>query len=269
MAPNATTSRPTTPQADQPHAAPLLRASGVRKSFPVDGGSITVLHGVDLSIRDSEFVAIMGPSGSGKSTLLYALSGMDTIDEGSVLLDGVELTTLGSDELADARRERMGFVFQQPTLLRDLSLLDNIVLTSALDRVGTPAEREARAKELMVRAGIWELRDRMTSQVSGGQLQRAGICRALMRRPVIVFGDEPTGALNSRSAIEIMDLLGELNADGTTMLLVTHDVTVAARTDRVVFMIDGLVADELVLDMAGPDSARVQAVTARMRQIGS
>lgn len=249
-------------------SVPLLHASGIRKSFPVDDGSITVLHGVDLTIHEGELVAVMGPSGSGKSTLLHSVSGLDTVDEGSIVLGGTELTTLGPDALADARREQMGFVFQQPTLLKDLTLLDNIVLTSALDRVGTAAERVTRAQELMARAGIWELRDRMTSQVSGGQLQRAGICRALMRRPALVLADEPTGSLNSGSAAEIMDLLVELNADGTTMLLVTHDTHVAAHADRVLFMVDGLVADELVLAGSGTQAARVEAITGRMRQLG-
>lgn len=236
----------------------LLAATGIHKSFPVDTGTIDVLHGVDLAITAGEFVAVMGPSGSGKSTLLYSLSGMDRIDAGTVTLGGVELTGLNADKLADTRRQHMGFVFQQPTLLHDLSLLENIVLTSSLDRVGTPAERIARAEELMTRAGIWDLRDRMPSQVSGGQLQRAGICRALMRSPRIVFGDEPTGSLNSHAAAEIMDLLSELHAEGMTLLIVTHDVKVAARADRVVFMIDGRVADDLPLS-SQPDSMRPEA----------
>lgn len=252
----------------------LLTASGIRKSFPVDGGSIDVLHGVDLTIGDGEFVAVMGPSGSGKSTLLYSVSGMDTVNAGTVVLDGVDLTALSPDELADSRREQMGFVFQQPTLLRDLDLLENIVLTSALDKVGMAAERVARAEELMTRAGIWELRDRLPTQVSGGQLQRAGICRALMRGPDIVFGDEPTGSLNSSASAEIMKLLSELNAEGTTLMIVTHDVTVAARADRVVFMLDGQVVEEVVLgdiDVATTEagsSARVDEVTRRLRGLG-
>ncbi|TDE97640.1 ABC transporter ATP-binding protein [Occultella glacieicola] len=247
----------------------LLSAHAVTKSFTVDGRAVEVLHGVDLSIANGEFVTVMGPSGSGKSTLLYGLSGMDAVDAGTVRLDQVELTALTSDLLADHRREHMGFVFQQPTMLRDLGLLENIVLTSSLDRVGTPADRVSRAEELMRRAGIWDLRARMPAQVSGGQLQRAGICRALMRRPRIVFGDEPTGSLNRESAEQILDLLTELNRDGTTMLVVTHDVRVAARADRVVFMIDGRIVDELGLTGdAGPDLARVDAVIGRMRELG-
>ncbi|WP_163542601.1 ABC transporter ATP-binding protein [Occultella kanbiaonis] len=248
----------------------LLSARGLRKSFTLDGQDAEVLRGVDLTVAEGEFVTVMGPSGSGKSTLLHSLSGMDPVDAGTVRLDDVEITALNPDELADHRRRHMGFVFQQPTLLPDLGLLENIVLTSSLDRVGTPADRVARARELMTRAGIWDLRARMPAQVSGGQLQRAGICRALMRRPRIIFGDEPTGALNRDSAEQILDLLTELNRDGTTLLIVTHDVGVAARADRVVFMIDGRIADELTLDDHGPvaDPARVDAVIARMRALG-
>ncbi|WP_154793527.1 ABC transporter ATP-binding protein [Occultella kanbiaonis] len=248
----------------------LLSARGLRKSFSHDGQDAEVLRGVDLTVAEGEFVTVMGPSGSGKSTLLHSLSGMDPVDAGTVRLDDVEITALSPDELADHRRRHMGFVFQQPTLLPDLGLLENIVLTSSLDRVGTPADRVARARELMTRAGIWDLRARMPAQVSGGQLQRAGICRALMRRPRIIFGDEPTGALNRDSAEQILDLLTELNRDGTTLLIVTHDVGVAARADRVVFMIDGRIADELTLDDRGPvaDPARVDAVIARMRALG-
>lgn len=263
----------------------ILTAAGIRKSFPVDSGAVDVLPGVDLSVGDGEFVAVMGPSGSGKSTLLYSVSGLDEIDAGSVTLAGVDLTTLSPDELADSRREQMGFVFQQPTLLRDLGLLENIVLTSSLGRVGIAEERVARAKELMTRAGIWELRDRLPTQVSGGQLQRAGICRALMHNPRIVFGDEPTGSLNSAAAAEIMDLLSDINSDGTTLMIVTHDVHVAARADRVVFMSDGRVVNEVKFDVPRPDgatagttsnvrggvpphSSRVDEISGRLRRLG-
>lgn len=235
----------------------VLEATGIRKSYP----GTTVLHRVDLHVAEGEFVAVMGPSGSGKSTLLHCLAGLDGVDEGTVRLEDAELTALGPDRLADARRERIGFVFQQPTLLRDLSLLDNIVLTSSLDGIGTAAERRARAEELLRRAGIADLGDRMPTEVSGGQLQRAGICRAMMRSPRILFCDEPTGALNSAAAAGVMDLLGELNQAGTALLVVTHDATVAARADRVVFMADGHVSQQLWLgDTLDPVAAVTRIV---------
>lgn len=251
--------------------SPVLEAVDVRKSFTSGGKRIEVLDGVDLRVAEGEYVAVMGPSGSGKSTLLYTVSGLEPADSGNIALAGTALNGLGVNVLADMRRRLMGFVFQEPTLLQDLTLLDNVVLTSALDRVGTPQTRLTRAQQLMTRAGIWDLRDRMTSEVSGGQLQRAGICRALMRQPRILFADEPTGALNSRSATEIMDLLGELHADGTTVLVVTHDPNVAARADRVIFMTDGRVADEVSFDDHGRDPAggpvRADRVRARMAQL--
>lgn len=221
----------------------ILTAEGIRKSF--HGNPVPVLNDVDMAITAGEFVAVMGPSGSGKSTLLYSVSGMDSIDSGSVKLAGQELIGLSEAELADVRRERMGFIFQQPALLKDLTLLENILLTSSLDRIGTVADRQGKAQELMERAGIWELRDRLTTEVSGGQLQRAGVCRALMRDPLIVFGDEPTGALNASMALEVMDLLSDLNYAGMTMLLVTHDINVAARAGRVLLMLDGQIVDEV------------------------
>lgn len=242
--------------------APALVATGIRKAY----GGTEILHGVDLAVADGEFVAVMGPSGSGKSTLLHCLAGLDRVDAGSVLVDGIELTGLSADELADRRRELMGFVFQQPTLLRDLTLLDNIVLTSALDRIGTPAQRTAAAEALLARAGIADLRDRLPGEVSGGQLQRAGICRALQRNPRIVFGDEPTGALNSSAAAEVMDLLVDFNREGTTLLVVTHDPAVAARAHRVVFLRDGSVAEELLL--GGQPAERVTDVVDAMRAVG-
>lgn len=235
----------------------LLEATGIVKSF----GNVTVLNGVNLSVNEGEFTVVMGPSGSGKSTLLYAVSGLDLPDGGSVSLHGQELAALSADALADLRRTRMGFVFQQPTLLRDLSVLENIVLTSALDREGSASERLERAQQLMESTGIWQLRDRLPGQVSGGQLQRAGICRALMRDPLILFGDEPTGALNSAAAEEVLDLLVSLNHAGLTMLVVTHDPHVAARAQRVIFMSDGRVLDDWrVTDHAG--------VVGRMRELG-
>jgi putative ABC transport system ATP-binding protein len=153
-----------------------------------------VLDGVSVEINAGEFVAVMGPSGSGKSTLLFALSGMDGVDSGSVFFDGVDLARLNDNALADIRRTKMGFVFQQPTLLRNLNILDNIILPSMRNgrRNGTPIT--AKAKTLMEKTDIAGLELRDITQASGGQLQRVGICRALMSDPQIIFGDEPTGA---------------------------------------------------------------------------
>ena len=214
-----------------------LSGRGIVKRF----GSTTVLHGVDVDIQEGEFVSIMGPSGCGKSTLLYAISGMDAPSEGTVELDGVELTALSQKELAELRLTRMGFVFQQIHLLKNLSLLDNVVLPAHLARLAPRDELTRRAMALMERMGVAHLADHDISEASGGQLQRVGICRALINNPRILFADEPTGALDSTSAAEGLDILTELNAEGTTVVMVTHDAAVAARTDRVIEMRDGRV----------------------------
>ena len=216
-------------------ATTILDAQGVTKAF--DGH--TVLHGVDLQVGEGEFVSVMGPSGSGKSTLLYTVSGMDTMTSGSVLFDGRDMGSLSQKELARLRLTSMGFIFQHVHLLKNLCLLDNVVLPAYLAGLAPRAELNARALGLMERTGVAELADRDISEASGGQLQRVGICRALMNDPTILFGDEPTGALDSTAAAEIMDILGELNAEGTTIMLVTHDAKVAARTQRVLYMVDG------------------------------
>lgn len=240
------------------------------KTFGEGDERRNVLGGVTVEIDEGEFVAVMGPSGSGKSTLMFALSGTDRVNDGKVLFDGKDLSKLGENELADMRRTQMGFVFQQPTMLKHLNILDNIILPSMRGSRKNAAEITAKARALMQRVGIAELEKRDITQVSGGQLQRTGICRALMNSPKIIFGDEPTGALNSKSAEEIMDLFSEINAEGTAILLVTHDATVAARTERIMFMRDGTIVSELKLPKYnGTDTdGRVGQVTAKMREIG-
>ena len=222
----------------------ILVGENIVKSFGAGDEKRNVLDGVSVAINAGEFVAVMGPSGSGKSTLMFALSGMDAVDSGSVIFDGVDISQLGDNQLADIRRTRMGFVFQQPTLLKNLNILDNIILPSMRDRRENAAKITAKARALMQQTGIQGLEARDITQASGGQLQRVGICRALMSDPKIIFGDEPTGALNSTSANEIMQLLADIHRGGTTILLVTHDVKVAAKTERVLFMFDGQIAGE-------------------------
>ncbi len=222
----------------------IVACENIVKSFGVGDEKRNVLDGVTVAINEGEFVAVMGPSGSGKSTLMFALSGMDGVDTGKVVFDGRDLSALKENELADIRRTKMGFVFQQPTLLRNLNILDNIILASLRDNRARAAEITAKARAFMQKAGITELEKRDITQASGGQLQRVGICRALMNDPEIIFGDEPTGALNSKSANEVMKLLAEIHRSGTTILLVTHDARVAAKTGRVLFMLDGKIVGE-------------------------
>lgn len=223
----------------------LLESKQLKKNYRLDkNNEVSVLKDVDLRIHEGEFVSVMGPSGSGKSTLLYNLCGMDRMSSGEVHFKDRELSRLSEKELARLRLKEMGFVFQQIHLLSNLSIFDNIILSGYLAKSTGRREVERRARELMDITGIAELAGNSITQASGGQLQRVGICRALINEPRILFGDEPTGALDSRSATEIMDLLREVNGWGTTIMLVTHDVKVAARSDRVLFMIDGRIAAE-------------------------
>jgi len=243
----------------------VLTSHELVKTFGVGSERRAVLDGVSVDIRSGEFVAIMGPSGSGKSTLLFALSGMDAVDSGRVVFDGQELSRLDDRALADVRRTKMGFVFQQPTLLRNLNVLDNIILPAMRDGRKNASRITERARALMKMTGIEELEERGVSQASGGQLQRVGICRALMAEPKIIFGDEPTGALNSAASNEIMSLLGDVHRAGTTVVLVTHDPRVATRAERVLFLFDGEIAGEHVAeryDEASDDlHARQEALT--------
>ena len=223
----------------------LLESKQLQKSYALGkNNQQTILNDVDLCIERGEFVSVMGPSGSGKSTLLYNISGMDRMTSGKVNFNGRELSTLSEKELAGLRLTRMGFIFQHIHLLKNLSVFDNIVMTAYLARNHSRDRINQRAMELMEQTGIAGLGDHSINQISGGQLQRVGICRALINEPEMIFGDEPTGALNSKSATEIMNLLGQINQSGTTILLVTHDVKVAAKTERVLFMIDGQIVAE-------------------------
>jgi putative ABC transport system ATP-binding protein len=221
-------------------ATAVLHARGLTKAF----NGHTVLHGVDLQVHDGELVSVMGPSGSGKSTLLYNISGMDTMTAGSVVFAGQDLGTLSQKQLARLRLTAMGFIFQHVYLLKNLCLLDNVVLPAYLAGLAPRDELNERALQLMERTGVAQLADRDVSEASGGQLQRIGICRALINRPTILLGDEPTGALDSAAASEIMAILCELNADGMTTMLVTHDAKVAARTSRILYMVDGRIVGD-------------------------
>jgi putative ABC transport system ATP-binding protein len=250
---------------------PLICSENITRSFILGGEKRNVLDGVSVDIHSGEYLAVMGPSGSGKSTLMFALSGMDRVDSGRVSFEGIEMSALKENELADIRRTKMGFVFQQPTLLKNLNILDNIILPAIRNDGNKVDQITRKAKALMAKTGIAGLEKRDITQASGGQLQRVGICRALMSDPLIIFGDEPTGALNSASASEIMNLLADIHRSGTTILLVTHDIKVAAKTERVLYIFDGKIAgefrpggsDERNIDL----KAREEALTAWLAEM--
>lgn len=249
----------------------LLYGEKIIKSFGAGDEKHNVLNSVSVEINNGEFVSVMGPSGSGKSTLLYALSGMDSIDSGKVMFENQNLSDLSDNALADLRRNKMGFVFQQPTLLKNLNLLDNIILPFMRNNQKKVKNITQKAKLLMKQVGIEELEQRNITEVSGGQLQRAGICRALMNEPKIIFGDEPTGALNSKSAKEVMNLFEQINKNGTAILLVTHDANVAARTKRVLFMQDGKIVSRLEFPEEYKEADhenRVEKIMVQMQEVG-
>lgn len=226
----------------------ILEAQKINKLYPVNKGNAQqVLRDIDMTICEGEFVSVMGPSGSGKSTLLYNISGMDKPTSGSIKFCGIELSTLSEDDLSSLRLHKMGFIFQQSNLLKNLNVLDNIILSAFMVKKESRAIIIERANRLMEQTGISALSDHDITQASGGQLQRVAICRALINNPAMIFGDEPTGALNSKATGEVMDILAEINRAGTTIILVTHDAKVAAKTERVLFMTDGQIAGEKYL----------------------
>ncbi|WP_088102937.1 ABC transporter ATP-binding protein [Halalkalibacter urbisdiaboli] len=223
----------------------ILESKQLGKTYEISkNNQLEVLKSVDLQMKKGEFVSVMGPSGCGKSTLLYTISGMDRMTAGSVFFDGQELSTLSEKDLSSIRLNKMGFIFQQSHLLKNLSIIDNIILSGYMAKKFSREHIYKSAIELMKKTGILNLAHHDITQASGGQLQRVGICRALINQPDILFGDEPTGALNSKSSNEIMEILADINHLGTTVLLVTHDVKVAAKSERVLYMVDGQIVGE-------------------------
>ena len=226
--------------------AVLLSAKDLCKTYVVDKRQNNVLKNVNLEVKEGEMVAIMGPSGSGKSTLLYAISGMDRATSGQVLFRNQDLTKLNEKELTKIRLDEMGFIFQQMYMMKNLTILDNIVLPAVESKKSkeTRQEKFARGEQLMRKLGIIEIADNDKNEVSGGQLQRACICRSMMNQPKLLFADEPTGALNRTSSNEVMNELVKLNSEGTTIVMVTHDAKVAARCGRVLYIVDGNIKGE-------------------------
>ena len=224
----------------------IIEAKNLCKTYIVDKRQNNVLKNVSFKVEKGEMVAIMGPSGSGKSTLLYSVSGMDKATSGEVMFDGKDITKLNGNQLAELRLNKMGFIFQQMFMMKNLTILDNILLPAVESKkdASPRKEKKEKAEALMRKLGIIEVADNDINEVSGGQLQRACIARSMMNNPDILFADEPTGALNRQSAIEVMDELCKLNKEGTTVMMVTHDSKVAARCSRVLYIIDGQIAGE-------------------------
>lgn len=224
----------------------ILKVNDLCKTYVVNKRQNNVLRNVNFSVEEGEMVAVMGPSGSGKSTLLYTVSGMDAATGGTVLFRGRDITKLKGNELAQLRLDEMGFIFQQMYMMKNLTILDNIVLPAMESKKssGNRKDKVRRGEELMRRLGIIEVADNDINEVSGGQLQRACICRSMINKPEILFADEPTGALNRAASNEVMEELVKLNAEGTTVMMVTHDTRVAAKCSRVLYIVDGNIRGE-------------------------
>lgn len=227
----------------------IMEAKDLCKTYVIEKRQNNVLKNVSLKVEEGDMVAIMGPSASGKSTLLYSISGMDRPTSGQVTFNGKDITATPEKELSEIRLNEMGFIFQQMFMMKNLTVLDNILLPAIeSEKGGSKKEKLARAEELMRKLGIIGIADNDINEVSGGQLQRACICCSMMNSPKILFADEPTGALNRQSSIEVMDELCKLNDEGTTIMMVTHDAKVAARCSRVLYILDGRIKGEFKND---------------------
>jgi macrolide transport system ATP-binding/permease protein len=230
---------------------PLIALSKVRREFPSGEGSITVLKDVDLTINAGEMVAIVGPSGSGKSTLMNILGCLDRPSGGSYRISGRETAALDADALAALRREHFGFIFQHYHLLAELTALGNVEIPAVYAGL-PPRDRRARASELLTRLGMAERLEHPPGKLSGGQQQRVSIARALMNGAQVILADEPTGALDQQTGEEVLRLLDELHADGKTVIIVTHDLSVAARAERIIEISDGSIIADRRSEAAGP-----------------
>jgi putative ABC transport system ATP-binding protein len=222
--------------------ASMISLQDITKTYHLESLDVPVLKRVNLSIEEGEYVAIMGASGSGKSTLMNIIGCLDRPSSGQYFLAGQDLTTLDDDELADIRNQYIGFVFQQFNLLPKLTSLANVMLPMIYADVDK-SQRVEQATEALVQVGLSDRIQNRPNQLSGGQQQRVAIARALVNHPALVLADEPTGALDSTTSEEIMNLLTELNQQGTTIAIVTHDANVAARTKRIIRMVDGVIVE--------------------------
>lgn len=220
----------------------LVVASGLVKAFRADGVERPVLRGVSLSVDEGEWVAVMGPSGCGKSTMLHLLGGLDLPDEGSILIDGEEITTLGVSDRAVLRRRQVGYVFQQYNLISHLDVAANVELPQRLAGTGRHAARE-RAGVLLETLGLTARGKDLPGTLSGGEQQRVAIARAVANQPDLLLADEPTGALDSAASALVLDLLRAQHATGQTIVMVTHDPDVAAAADRTIHLRDGQIVD--------------------------
>jgi putative ABC transport system ATP-binding protein len=236
----------------------LLTSKDLCKSFANNGGQNHVLDNVNLAIYKNDFTIIMGASGSGKSTLLYCLSGMDGITSGEVYYGEQVISSFREKEMAKLRSKEFGFVFQQMHLVSNLTLLENIIVPGFLDKQKSSLQVRERGIMLLETVNALEAKDRLPSQVSGGEAQRAAIARAMISEPKLLFADEPTGALNRKNTDDVLNLLSKLNGQGQSILMVTHDVRAAIRANRLLYLEDGRIVGEMTLQTFTEEEAKTR-----------
>jgi putative ABC transport system ATP-binding protein len=224
----------------------IVKAKGIRKVYGVKGNIFTALDGIDLNVQEGEFVGIMGPSGAGKSTLLNVLATIDEPTSGEIVIDGTNIVNMKEEQLSNFRRDKLGFIFQDYNLLDTLTVKENILLPLALARMGVN-ELEKRVYEVADKFGILPILEKYPYQISGGQKQRTAASRAIVSKPSLILADEPTGALDSKSATDLLESLKDLSQhDKATILMVTHDAFAASYCQRILFIKDGKLFTELV-----------------------
>lgn len=234
----------------------ILSAKDLCKSFAHNGGQLHVLSHVNLELYEGDFTVIMGASGSGKSTLLYALSGMDRATAGEVMYQGSDLVKMKEKELAKLRYTDFGFIFQQMHLVSNLSLFENVAVPGYLNKNVSAEEVKKRVDELLEQMSVSHIKTHLPSQVSGGEQQRCAVARAVVNSPKLLFADEPTGALNRKNTIDVLNLLTELNHDGQSVLMVTHDIRATLRANRILYIEDGKIIGELTLPPYQPEEEK-------------
>lgn len=248
----------------------IIQVESLSKTFSINKVQNHVLNNLNIDIYDKEFVVIMGASGSGKSTLLYSISGIDKPTLGEIKFLGEKISDYNNDKLAKFRRNNCGFIFQDSFLNSNMSVLDNVLVAGFL-LGGNKKEIISKAKNMLDSVGITkEYHNRFPSQLSGGEIQRVGIVRAIINDPKVVFADEPTGALNSQNSKNVLDLLNKINKDGIAVVMVTHDIQSAIRGDRVLYLKDGVILNELVLGkyVESESQLRIDKLNTFLKEMG-